>query len=173
MQRRQFLLAFSGAAIMLTTRAFASDDKVVIMRFADDGTPQGSVTLARISNDAEWKKRLSPLAYHVTREQGTERAFSQPGYDRHAPGLYRCICCDNALFDAKTKYDSGTGWPSFWQPVAPENVREIADHLLFETRTEVRCALCDAHLGHVFHDGPKPTGLRYCMNTVALRFVPV
>jgi peptide-methionine (R)-S-oxide reductase len=114
---------------------------------------------------------LSPLAYEVTRAQGTEHPFSQPGYDKHAPGLYRCVCCDNALFDASTKFDSGTGWPSFWQPIAAENVHEISDRTLGMTRTEVQCALCDAHLGHVFDDGPKPTGLRYCMNTVALRFI--
>lgn len=177
MQRRHFLYTLSGFTLALATRSFAADQpsgsgKVTIMQFSDDGKPLGLVTLDRVSKDAEWKKRLSPLAYQVTREQGTERAFSQPGYDRHEPGLYRCVCCDNALFDAATKYDSGTGWPSFWQPIAPENVREITDHMFGMTRTEVRCTLCDAHLGHVFDDGPQPTGLRYCMNTVALRFIP-
>jgi peptide-methionine (R)-S-oxide reductase len=176
MQRRQFLYALSGAAVFLATRSLAGaasgGDLVTIMQFSNDGKPLGHATLNKVRKDDEWKKTLSPLAYQVTRKQGTERAFSVPGYDRHEPGLYRCVCCDNALFDAKTKFDSGTGWPSFWQPIASENVREIADHLLGMTRTEVQCALCDAHLGHVFDDGPKPTGLRYCMNTVALRFVP-
>ncbi len=176
MQRRQFLFALSGAAVVLATRSFAdmapAGGKVTIMQFSDDGKPLGRATLAKVHKDAEWRKVLSPLAYQVTREQGTERPFSQPGYDRHEPGLYRCVCCDNALFDASTKYDSHTGWPSFWQPITAENVHEIADHMLGMTRTEVQCTLCDAHLGHVFDDGPKPTGLRYCMNTVAMRFVP-
>ena len=174
MQRRQFLFTLPGITLALATRSFAApgNDKVTIMRFSDDGKALGPATLAKVRNDAEWKKRLSPLAYEVTRQQGTERAYSQPGYNRHEPGLYRCICCDNALFDAKTKYDSRTGWPSFWQPIAAENVREKVDRLFGMTRTEVQCALCDAHLGHVFDDGPKPTGLRYCMNTVAMRFVP-
>lgn len=171
MQRRQFLFALSGAALLLAGRAFAIDDKVTIMRFADDGKPLGRETLGKIHRDTEWKKRLSPLAYHVSREQGTERAFSVPGHDRHDPGLYRCVCCDNALFDAKTKFDSGTGWPSFWQVIAVENVQEITDTLFGMSRTEVQCRLCDAHLGHVFNDGPRPTGLRYCMNSVAMRFV--
>ena len=176
MQRRQFLFALSGAAVALASRSFAATSsgagKVTIMRFSDDGKPLERATLDKVRKDAEWRKTLSPLAYQVTREQGTERAFSQPGYDRHEPGLYRCVCCDNALFDAGTKYDSHTGWPSFWQPIAAENVRNVEDHLFGMTRTEVQCALCDAHLGHVFNDGPKPTGLRYCMNTVAMRFVP-
>ena len=176
MQRRQFVFALTGAAAILASRSFASGisggDKVTIMQFSDNGKPLGHATLSKVRKDAEWRRVLTPLAYEVTREQGTEWAFSQPGYDRHEPGLYRCVCCDNALFDASTKYDSHTGWPSFWQPIAAENVREIGDHMFGMPRTEVRCALCDAHLGHVFNDGPEPTGLRYCMNTVALRFVP-
>ena len=176
MQRREFLTAISTLVLAYSARSLAAtppaNDTVTIMQYSDDGKPLGRIALTKVNKDAEWKKRLSPLAYEVTRQQGTERAFSQPGYDRHDPGLYRCICCDNALFDSSTKYDSGTGWPSFWQPIAPENVRNITDRMFGMTRTEVRCALCDAHLGHVFEDGPKPTGLRYCMNTVALRFVP-
>jgi peptide-methionine (R)-S-oxide reductase len=176
MQRRQFLSLLSGIGLVYAARSFAgaasAGDQVTIMQFSDDGKPLGHITLPRVNKDAEWRKRLSPLAYEVTRRGGTERAYSQPGYDRHDPGLYRCVCCDNALFDSATKYESGTGWPSFWQPIAPENVREIEDRMFGMTRTEVRCTLCDAHLGHVFDDGPRPTGLRYCMNTVALRFVP-
>jgi len=176
MQRRQFLFVVSSAVVILTARASASaasgDDKVTIKQFSDDGKPLGRVSLLKVRKDAEWRKVLSPLAYQVTREKGTERAFSVPGYNRHEAGVYRCVCCDNALFDGSTKYDSATGWPSFWQPIAPENVRNIVDQQLGMTRTEVQCTLCDAHLGHVFDDGPKPTGLRYCMNTVAMRFVP-
>lgn len=177
MQRRQFLSLVAGIGAIYATRAFAGagpgSEQVTIMQFSDDGKPLGRVTRAKVrKTEAEWKGQLSPLAYEVTRRQGTERAYSQPGYDRHDPGLYRCIGCDNALFDSATKYESGTGWPSFWQPIAPENVREIEDRMFGMVRTEVRCTLCDAHLGHVFDDGPRPTGLRYCMNTVALRFVP-
>ena len=150
-----------------------SDGSVTIVKFNDDGDPIGHTSLPKLSRgDAEWKEILSPLAYEVTRHQGTELACSVPGYDRHEEGLYRCICCDNALFSSKTKYDSGTGWPSFAQPIASENIQTETDTTLGMTRTEVRCKLCDAHLGHVFDDGPGSTGLRYCMNTVALRFVP-
>jgi peptide-methionine (R)-S-oxide reductase len=120
--------------------------------------------------DAEWRAQLTPEQYRVTRESGTERAFSGPNWDNHDDGMYRCVCCDRPLFDAQTKFDSGTGWPSFYAPLKKDAVSEHRDRGFFMTRTEVRCAGCDAHLGHVFKDGPKPTGLRYCMNGQALSF---
>jgi peptide-methionine (R)-S-oxide reductase len=149
-----------------------AESRVTIVKFDDLGVRLGQENLPKVHDDARWRKTLSALAYHVTREEGTEPAFSIPGYDRHDAGLYRCVCCDNALYSSTTKYDSHTGWPSFWRPIAPENIRTRNDTSLFMERNEVRCTLCDAHLGHVFDDGPQPTGLRYCMNLVALRFVP-
>jgi peptide-methionine (R)-S-oxide reductase len=121
--------------------------------------------------EAEWRAQLSELAFKVTRKGGTERAFTHDNFPK-APGTFRCICCYAPLFDAAAKFDSGTGWPSFWQPIAPEAVEERPDNSWFMRRTEVVCARCDAHLGHVFPDGPRPTGLRYCMNGVALAFEP-
>ncbi len=123
-------------------------------------------------SDAEWRAQLTPEQYYVTREHGTERAFTGPFWNEKRAGLYTCVCCGTALFRSQTKFDSGTGWPSFFQPASPEAVAEHEDRSWFMRRTEVRCATCDAHLGHVFRDGPKPTGLRYCMNGTALDFHP-
>jgi peptide-methionine (R)-S-oxide reductase len=124
-----------------------------------------------VKTDAEWKRLLSAEQYHVLRERGTERTFTSPLNDIHEPGTFVCAGCELTLFDAAKKFDSGTGWPSFWQPIAKSHVRELPDNSLGDTRTEVRCARCDGHLGHVFDDGPPPTGLRYCMNGVAMKFI--
>jgi peptide-methionine (R)-S-oxide reductase len=133
--------------------------------------PAATPTTVRVTKtDAEWRKQLTPEQYRITREHGTERAFTGPHWNEKRGGNYSCVCCGAPLFSSATKFDSGTGWPSFHSPAAPDAVSEHEDRSWLMRRTEVRCAACDAHLGHVFPDGPKPTGLRYCINGHALRF---
>ena len=186
--RRQFLSQSAAVAVSIgvfvrfsvvlaAETIVGKPGKVRIHRFTDLGKDIGIEEVDKVvKSEEEWKMQLASapqgdIAFVVTRQDGTEAAFSGPNWDNHSAGLYRCICCANALYANDTKFDSGTGWPSFWQPIAKENVVESSDTTIGMDRTAVSCALCDAHLGHVFNDGPKPTGLRYCMDGVAMRFI--
>lgn len=179
--RRQFftnsLLTVAGAsaAELLAApllRASVGKGMVKVIQFDDAGRKIGPIEVKKVhKTDEEWKQQLTPLEFEITRKDGTERAFTGQYFNLHDKGLYRCICCGNALFTSDTKFESGTGWPSFWAPIAKDNVRNNMDMSLGMARTAISCTECDAHLGHVFDDGPKPTGLRYCMNSASLRFV--
>jgi peptide-methionine (R)-S-oxide reductase len=184
--RRVLLASGATAAVGLTvlsryhssiveaasTKIHGTPGEVEIVNFSDDGKNLGKQTVAKVvKTDGEWRQQLGGNSFNIARRADTEMPFTGMSLKEHNKGIFRCICCDTALFSSQTKFESGTGWPSFWQPIAKENVVEVTDRTLGMARTEVKCARCEAHLGHVFDDGPQPTGLRYCMNSASMKFV--
>jgi peptide-methionine (R)-S-oxide reductase len=172
--RRDFLAGMSAAAavLLLPRVSEGAADDVLIVEFSDAGVRQRAVRVPKVVKpESEWRKQLAPLAFEVTRHAATERPFSGAYWNLHEKGMFRCVCCDTALFSTSAKFDSGTGWPSFWQPIAAENVVGPKRSSQGADDTEVVCRRCDAHLGDIFDDGPRPTGLRYCIDSVSLRFV--
>ena len=181
---RRAFLASLGAALggallwkwrkpyVIAVAAKTEPGEVTIVQFSDEGKRLAKVKIAKVVKpEDEWRKQLPSGVFEIKRHADTEIAYTGKYWNLHDKGIYRCICCDNALFSSSTKFESGTGWPSFWEPIASENVRQLRDTSIGMVRDAVACTECDAHLGHVFDDGPQPTGLRYCMNSASLRFV--
>jgi len=167
------LWAFRSPGVEASNAVHGTPGEVTLVNFSSDGKTLGPQKVAKVvKTDGEWYRQLGANSFNIARRADTEMPFSGVSYKEHRLGIYRCICCDTALFSSETKFDSGTGWPSFWAPIAKQNIVEKPDTSLGVERTEVQCARCEAHLGHIFSDGPKPTGLRYCMNSASMRFLP-
>jgi peptide-methionine (R)-S-oxide reductase len=155
-----------------STAVHGTPGTVTIVNFGPDGANLGKETVPKVvKTDGEWLQQLGKNSFNIAREADTEMPYSGVTWKEHGKGIYRCVCCDTALFSSQTKFESGTGWPSFWAPIAKENILELSDKTLGMERTEVKCVRCEGHLGHVFDDGPQPTGLRYCMNSASMKFV--